>query len=326
MPVLTFVCDTSTRVVGKWGDLDVCHEFSIGEILRATDHWSSESVLGKGGFATVYKGVSEKGELWAIKRNELMSNDFEKEVRAMASLRHEHVVRLLGFCLHQNVENGQQEQILVYEFVPNRDLKYHIHDSKSPLSLQQRLQLAAKIADFGLLKQLSHAAEHDDRTRIAGTPGYVDPDYNRSSVVTERSDVFSFGVVLLELLTKQRTHVKGGTDQHICEWATRKVQAYEFSSLKEAALEAPEEAVVEFADIALDCVKVPGSRRPPMKDVARRLQALLSRHCSEGEGGSLEPSMPEKKGVRESMAESLERLTSGGDRDTFGRSEISEDL
>ncbi|CAI5481823.1 unnamed protein product, partial [Closterium sp. Yama58-4] len=76
----------------------------------------------------------------------------------------------------------------------------------------------AKIADFGLLKQLSHAAEHDDRTRIAGTPGYVDPDYNRSHVVSERSDVFSFGVVLLELLTKQRTHVRGGTDQHICEW------------------------------------------------------------------------------------------------------------
>ncbi|CAI5481824.1 unnamed protein product [Closterium sp. Yama58-4] len=114
---------------------------------------------------------------------------------------------------------------------------------------------------------------------------------------------------------------------HILQ-ATRKVQAYEFSSLKDAALEAPEEAVVEFADIALDCVKVPGSRRPPMKDVARRLQALLSRHCSEGEGscGSLELSMPEKKAARETMAESLERLTSGGDRDTFGRSEISEDL
>ncbi|CAI5930915.1 unnamed protein product [Closterium sp. NIES-64] len=115
----------------KWSDLDVCQEFSMGEILRATDNWAEERVLGKGGFATLYKGVSSKGELWAIKRNEPMSNDFEKEVRAMASLRHEHVVRLLGFCLHQNMESGQQEQILVYEFVPNRDLSYHIRDSKS---------------------------------------------------------------------------------------------------------------------------------------------------------------------------------------------------
>ncbi|CAI7831262.1 unnamed protein product [Closterium sp. NIES-53] len=342
----------------KWSDLDVCQDFSIGEILRATDNWAEERVLGKGGFATVYKGVSEKGELWAIKRNELMSNDFEKEVRAMASLRHENVVRLLGFCLHQNVESGQQEQILIYEFVPNGDLKYHIHDSKTPLTLKQRLQLAvgaaegvaylhsfampivhrdlkpgnilvtqdyqAKIADFGLLKKLSQMGEDDDRTRVAGTPGYVDPDYCRSHIVSEMSDVFSFGVVLLELLTRQRTHVEG-TTMHIRKWATRKVQAYEFSELKDAALEAPEGVVVEFADIALDCVKVPGSRRPPMKDVARRLQALLSKHCSEGECSPLEPNMPMKESANETMEESLERLTGGG-RDTIDRSGISEEF
>ncbi|CAI5505164.1 unnamed protein product [Closterium sp. Naga37s-1] len=157
----------------RWSDLDVCQEFSMGEILRATDNWASS---------------------------------------------------LLGFCLHQNVESGQQEQILVYEFVPNGDLKYHIHDSKSPLTLKQRLQLAvgaaegvaylhsfatpivhrdlkpgnilvgehnqAKIADFGLLKLLSHADGGDDRTRVAGTPGYLDPDYNRTQVVSEKSDVY----------------------------------------------------------------------------------------------------------------------------------------
>ncbi|CAI7891823.1 unnamed protein product, partial [Closterium sp. NIES-54] len=65
----------------RWRDLDVCQEFSIGEILQATDNWSSDNVLGKGGFATVYKGVSRKGELLAVKRVELMSNEFETEVR-----------------------------------------------------------------------------------------------------------------------------------------------------------------------------------------------------------------------------------------------------
>ncbi|GJP68620.1 hypothetical protein CLOP_g25298 [Closterium sp. NIES-67] len=237
----------------RWSGLDVCQEFSIGEILRATDNWASGNVVGKGGFATVYKGVSSKGELWAVKRSKLMSNDFETEVRAMASLRHENVVRLLGFCLHQNVESGQQEQILVYEFVGNGDLKYHIHDSKAPLSLQQRLQLAvgaaegvaylhsfatpivhrdlkpgnilvgehnqAKIADFGLLKLLSHAEDGDDRTRVAGTPGYLDPDYNRTQIVSEKSDVYSFGVVLLELLTRQKAAVEG-TDSHISDWVS----------------------------------------------------------------------------------------------------------
>ncbi|CAI7888514.1 unnamed protein product [Closterium sp. NIES-53] len=357
---------------GRWSDLDVCQEFSMGEILRATDNWASSNVLGKGGFATVYKGVSSKGELWAVKRIALMSNDFETEVRAMASLRHEHVVRLLGFCLHQNVESGQQEQILVYEFVPNGDLKYHIHDSKSPLTLKQRLQLAvgaaegvaylhsfatpivhrdlkpgnilvgehnqAKIADFGLLKLLSHAEGGDDRTRVAGTPGYLDPDYNRTQVVSEKSDVYSFGVVLLELLTRQKAAVEG-TDSHISDWtsvdfafcvsqsslvlsphlpfsqAARKVQVYELGELKDAGLEAPDEAVVELADIALDCLKMPASRRPNMKDVARRLQNLLSLYCCDADISSLaEPSL---RMVGTPRGDSISR-------DTFGRSEWSE--
>ncbi|CAI7770946.1 unnamed protein product [Closterium sp. NIES-54] len=359
-------------MAGRWSDLDVCQEFSMGEILRATDNWASSNVLGKGGFATVYKGVSSKGELWAVKRIALMSNDFETEVRAMASLRHEHVVRLLGFCLHQNVESGQQEQILVYEFVPNGDLKYHIHDSKSPLTLKQRLQLAvgaadgvaylhsfatpivhrdlkpgnilvgehnqAKIADFGLLKLLSHAEGGHDRTRVAGTPGYLDPDYNRTQVVSEKSDVYSFGVVLLELLTRQKAAVEG-TDSHISDWvygldiyqssrvlsphlpysqAARKVQFYELGELKDAGLEAPDEAVVELADIALDCLKTPASRRPPMKDVARRLQNLLSRYCSDADDVSslVEPSLRMQGGGV--------RSEGGRSTDTFGRSEWSE--
>ncbi|GJP71416.1 hypothetical protein CLOP_g2246 [Closterium sp. NIES-67] len=332
----------------RWSSLDVCREFSIGEILRATDNWASGNVVGKGGFATVYKGVSSTGELWAVKRSKLMSNDFQTEVRAMASLRHENVVRLLGFCLHQNMESGQQEQILVYEFVGNGDLKYHIHHSKTPLSLQQRVQLAvgaaegvaylhsfatpivhrdlkpsnilvgehfqAKIADFGLLKLLSHAEGGDDRTRVAGTPGYLDPDYNRTHVVSEKSDVYSFGVVLLELLTRQKAAVEG-TDSHISNWAAKKVQGYELGALKDASLEAPDEAVVELADIALDCLKMPASRRPHMKDVARRLHHLLHHCTANGHSSLVEPSL---------RLEGRHMGGEGSSTDTFGRSEWSE--
>ncbi|CAI7792689.1 unnamed protein product [Closterium sp. NIES-53] len=286
----------------------------MGDILRATDNWASANVLGKGGFATVYKGVAPTGELWAVKRISLMSNDFENEVRAMASLRHENVVRLLGFCLHQSVESGRQEQVLVYEYVPHGDLKHHIHHSKSPLSLQQRLKLAAgaaegvaylhsfavpiihrdlkpgnilvgehnlaKIADFGLLKLLSHADGGNERTRVAGTPGYLDPDYNRTHVVSEKSDVYSFGVVLLELLTGRKAAVEG-TDSHISDWASKQVQQYELGVLKDPTLEAPDEAIVDFADVALDCLKMPASRRPSMREVARRLHSLLAQYCTD---------------------------------------------
>ncbi|CAI7837878.1 unnamed protein product, partial [Closterium sp. NIES-53] len=114
----------------KWEGLDVCEQFSLQQMLSATNNWSEDNVLGKGGFGVVYKGRSPQGQLWAIKRSTIMTNDFETEVRAMASLHHVHLVRLLGFCLDQNVETGKQEQILVYEFMANRDLEYHIHRTK----------------------------------------------------------------------------------------------------------------------------------------------------------------------------------------------------
>ncbi|CAI5962248.1 unnamed protein product [Closterium sp. NIES-65] len=120
-----------------------------------------------------------------------------KMVRAMASLHHSHLVRLLGFCLDQNVETGKQEQILVYEFMANRDLAYHIYKTKP--NIQVRADMQAKVADFGLLKCLTHG--NANATRVAGTLGYVDPDYVRTHVITVKSDVFSFGIVLLELLS-----------------------------------------------------------------------------------------------------------------------------
>ncbi|CAI5955860.1 unnamed protein product [Closterium sp. NIES-64] len=288
----------------KWEGLDVCEQFSLQQMLRATNNWSEDNVLGKGGFGIVYKGRSPQGQLWAIKRSTIMTNDFETEVRAMASLHHTHLVRLLGFCLDQNVETGKQEQILVYDFIGNRDMEYHIHKTKRPLSLRQRLRLAlgaaeglaylhgfdtpivhrdikpanilvtedmqAKVADFGLLKRLTHGDA--DATRVAGTPGYVDPDYNRTNVITAKSDVFSFGVVLLELLS-------GKSPQ-----AMKLVETYELEELRDSKMPAAsEEAIVELADLALDCIKSPGTRRPTMKDVAYRLSALIAKHCPDKE-------------------------------------------
>ncbi|CAI5988624.1 unnamed protein product, partial [Closterium sp. NIES-64] len=300
----------------KWEGLDVCEQFSLQQMLKATSNWSEDNVLGKGGFGIVYKGCSPQGQLWAIKRSTIMTNDFETEVRAMASLHHVHLVRLLGFCLDQNVETGRQEQILVYEFIDNRDLQYHIHATKRPLSLRQRLRLAqgtaeglaylhgfdttivhrdikpanilvtadmqAKVADFGLLKRLTHGDA--DATRVAGTPGYVDPDYNRTHIITAKSDVFSFGIVLLQLLSGKSTHV--GTDEktHIRKWAMKRVEAYELEELRDRKMPAvSEEAIVDFADLALDCIKSPGTRRPTMKDVAYRLSALIAKHCPDKE-------------------------------------------
>ncbi|CAI5521016.1 unnamed protein product [Closterium sp. Naga37s-1] len=129
--------------------------------------------------------------------------------------------------------------------------------------------------------------------------------------------VGSFGVVLLQLLTGHGPQVEG-TNRHICRWATSKVQAYEFASLKDPKLEAPEEAVVELADIALDCVKVPGSRRPDMKDVARRLQGILTKYCADGSSSSsAEPAIH--------VEEERPGFGGGNSVDTLVRSELSEE-
>ncbi|CAI5938390.1 unnamed protein product, partial [Closterium sp. NIES-65] len=188
----------------KWEGLDVCEKFSLQQMLRATNNWSEDNVLGKGGFGIVYKGCSPQGQLWAIKRSTIMTNDFETEVRAMASLHHTHLVRLLGFCLDQNVETGKQEQILVYDFIGNRDMEYHIHKTK----------------------------------RYAK---YMYP-------------------------------------------AMKLVETYELEELRDSKMPAAsEEAIVELADLALDCIKSPGTRRPTMKDVAYRLSALIAKHCPDKE-------------------------------------------
>ncbi|CAI5981650.1 unnamed protein product, partial [Closterium sp. NIES-64] len=296
----------------KWEGLDLCEQFTLQQLVKATDNWAPENLLGQGGFGTVYKGCSPQGQLWAVKRSTVMTNEFETEVRAMASLHHVNLVRLLGFCQDQNVEKGKQEQILVYEFVGNRDLHHHLYKTKNPLSLRQRLRLAqgaaeglvylhgfatpiihrdikpanilvtadmhAKVADFGLLKQLTHGDAH--ATRVAGTPGYVDPDYNRTGVITAKSDVFSLGVVLLELLTGKPPSYHGYS---IKIWVQQRVDAYELDELKDSKLQASDEAVVDFADLALDCTKAPGTRRPDMKDVAYRLRALIDKHCPDEE-------------------------------------------
>ncbi|CAI5952548.1 unnamed protein product [Closterium sp. NIES-64] len=227
------------RQARTWTDLDVCKEYSIEEVRAFTENWDDKNVLGEGGFATVYRGVNENGLVVAVKRVKLMSNDFETEVRAMATLHHPNLVRLLGFCLHMDVETAKQEQVLVYEFVANGDLDHHIRSPKTPICTPLRPLIP------------------------------------------------SFGVVLLEILTGKPVTIDRSC--HIGKWASIKLHDYQIDELKDKTLTASEDAVLELADIALDCIKRRAAHRPEMADVVLRLGAMVREFCpadrQEGGGG-----------------------------------------
>ncbi|CAI5483301.1 unnamed protein product [Closterium sp. Yama58-4] len=272
----------------KWEGLDVCEQFSLQQMLRATNNWSEDNVLGKGGFGVVYEGRSPQGQLWAIKRSTIMTNDFETEVRHASNPPHSALyssfrkMLTCGFIAPLSLSvstpaSGADPRVRVYgQQGPRVPYPQDRKSSLTALEVAPRagssrgLGIPAQVADFGLLKRLTHGDA--DATRVAGNPGYVDPDYSRTNVTTVKSDVFSFGIVLLELLTGKSPR------------AVKLVEAYELEELRDGKMPAgSEEAIVEFADLALDCIKSPGTRRPTMKDVAYRLSALIDKHCPDKE-------------------------------------------
>ncbi|KAI4348885.1 hypothetical protein L6164_009551 [Bauhinia variegata] len=210
------------------------------QILRnVTNNFSPENELGRGGFGVVYKGELDDGTKIAVKRMESgvirtkALDEFQAEIAVLSKVRHRHLVSLLGYSIEGN------EKVLVYEYMPQGALSKHLfhwkHLKLEPLSWKRRLNIAldvargmeylhslahqsfihrdlkpsnillgddfrAKVSDFGLVK-LAPDGEKSVVTRLAGTFGYLAPEYAVTGKITTKVDVFSFGVVLMELLT-----------------------------------------------------------------------------------------------------------------------------
>ncbi|CAI5982392.1 unnamed protein product, partial [Closterium sp. NIES-65] len=284
-----------------------CTEYSLEEVLTATNDWSQDHQLGSGAFGDVYKGVSPRDgtTVWAVKRAKLIDVDFQKEIKQMADKNHPNIVRLLGFAIGGDLRT-RPEQVLIYEYVPNGDLHKWIDPKEaSPLTLKQRLDILigmargfeylhgfgivhrdikpanvlitenmqAKIADFGLVRMGEGTTV--GTTRIMGTPGYVDPIYSRTSKATAASDVYSFGVLMLVVLTGQAPISEtAGKSQQITPWASECLSSGELGSLKDPNLDAPADAVLRVAQLALSCTGERTAGRPSMAQIANELQAI----------------------------------------------------
>ncbi|KAK0584128.1 hypothetical protein LWI29_008065 [Acer saccharum] len=211
-------------------------EFSYKELKSATKCFNANRIIGHGAFGTVYKGIlQETGDIIAVKRCSHHSqgkNEFLSELSIIGTLRHRNLVRLQGWC------HEKGEILLVYDLMPNGSLDKALFESRTPLPWQHRRKILlgvasalaylhqecenqvihrdvktsnimldeefnAKVGDFGLARQVEHD-KSPDATVAAGTMGYLAPEYLLTGRATEKTDVFSYGAVVLEVASGRR--------------------------------------------------------------------------------------------------------------------------
>ncbi|KAL1190529.1 Proline-rich receptor-like protein kinase PERK2 [Cardamine amara subsp. amara] len=291
--------------------------FSYEELAIATNGFSEANLLGQGGFGYVFKGMLPNGKDIAVKQLKAGSSqgerEFQAEVGIISRIHHRHLVALVGYCI------AGAQRLLVYEFVPNNTLEFHLHGTgRPPMEWSSRLKIAigsakgfsylhencnpkiihrdikaanilidfkfeAKVADFGLAKIALDTHTHVS-TRVMGTFGYMAPEYAASGKLTEKSDVFSFGVVLLELITGRRP-VDTKTvypENSLVDWArpllNEVTEIGNFEVVVDPKLnnEYDKEEMARMVACAAACVRSTARRRPRMDQVARVLEGNIS--------------------------------------------------
>ncbi|XP_058074354.1 proline-rich receptor-like protein kinase PERK1 [Magnolia sinica] len=291
--------------------------FTHEELALATDGFSDANLLGQGGFGYVHRGMLLSGKEVAVKQLKSGSGqgerEFQAEVEIISRVHHKHLVSLVGYCI------AGSQRMLVYEFVPNNTLEFHLHGKGRPtMEWPTRLKIAlgsakglaylhedchpkiihrdikasnilldfkfeAKVADFGLAKFTSDNNTHVS-TRVMGTFGYLAPEYAASGKLTDKSDVFSFGVMLLELITGRRPVDTTQTfmDDSLVDWArpllTRALEDGNHDTLVDARLQRNYNVneMARMIACAAACVRHSARRRPRMSQVVRALEGDVS--------------------------------------------------
>ncbi|KAJ9178857.1 hypothetical protein P3X46_010706 [Hevea brasiliensis] len=293
---------------------------SIQVLQNVTKYFCPENELGRGGFGVVYKGELDDGTKIAVKRMEsgVISSkaldEFQAEIAVFSKVRHRHLVSHLGYSIAGN------ERILFYEYMPQGALSKHLFHWKSlklePLSWKRRLNIAldvargmeylhnlahrsfihghlkssnillgddfrAKVSDFGLVK-LAPEGEKSMLNRLAATFGYLAPEYAVTGKVTTKVDVFSFGVVLMELLTglMARDEDRPEESQYLAAWFGHiKSDKQKLRAAIDPALEVKDETfeISIIAELAGHCTARKPSQRPDMSHAVNVLAPLVEK-------------------------------------------------
>ncbi|KAJ3690486.1 hypothetical protein LUZ61_019650 [Rhynchospora tenuis] len=284
-------------------------QFTFNHLVKITNKFQTE--IGRGGFGIVYWGRLEDGRQVAVKINSDTSPQGIKELRTEAKsltrVHHKNLVSLIGYCIDEKC------LALVYEYLQEGNLLKKLRDDKRPLSWKQRLQIAyesaqgleylhmacnppvihrdvktsnilltanlqPKIADFGLSRVLYDGTIVTHLTTdVAGTPGYLDPEYYRTSELTTKSDVYSFGVVLLELITGQDPIIIGPEGGHLVRWVHGKVSEGGVQSIVDPKMQNKYDinSVWMVTNLACKSTEDDPSERPTMTEVVAELKKSL---------------------------------------------------
>ncbi|KAK1666692.1 hypothetical protein QYE76_054851 [Lolium multiflorum] len=293
--------------------------FSLVDMERATQTFDESRIIGEGGFGRVYEGILEDGERVAIKvlkrDDQQGTREFLAEVEMLSRLHHRNLVKLIGICTEEHM------RCLVYELVPNGSLEFHLHGSDkytAVLDWDARLQIALgaarglaylhedssprvihrdfkssnillehdftpKVSDFGLARiALGEGNEHIS-TRVMGTFGYLAPEYAMTGHLLVKSDVYSYGVVLLELLTGRKPvdMSRPPGQENLVAWACPFLTNRDgLETLIDVSLGSgiPFDSIAKVAAIASMCVQPEVDQRPFMGEVVQALKLV----CKEG--------------------------------------------
>lgn len=301
------------KVVLFHGDLP----YTSKEIVRKIDFLDETHVIGHGGFGTVFKLVMDDGSTFAVKKIDKSSLSFdrlfERELEVLGSIKHRNLVNLRGYC------NSPSAKLLIYDYLENGSLEEVLHDQHSQesfLSWEARLKIAVgaarglaylhhdcypriihmdvkssnillgenlepHVSDFGLAKLLEDNTSHVT-TIIAGTFGYLAPEYLQSGRATEKADVYSYGIVLLELISGKRPSDASFVEKglNIVGWAMsikKEKKLNEF--LDPRCEEAWMDSVAALLHIATLCLSPMPDDRPTMNKVVKMLEGEVMSPC-----------------------------------------------
>jgi hypothetical protein len=295
-------------------------KMNLSDLMKATNNFSKSNVIGTGRSGTVYKAVLDDGTSLMVKRlqeSQHSEQEFAAEMATLGTVRHRNLVPLLGFCL------AKKERLLVYKNMPNGTLHDQLHPDAGECTMEWSLRLKIaigaakgfawlhhncnpriihrnisskcilldtdfepKISDFGLARLMNPIDTHLSTfvNGEFGDLGYVAPEYTTTLVATPKGDVYSFGTVLLELVTGERpTHVAKAPETfkgNLVEWI---MQLSVNSSLKNALDESlvgkgVDHELFQFLKVACNCVTLTPKERPTMFEVYQFLREIGSRY------------------------------------------------